>query len=429
VNLLYLAHRFPCPPTKGDKIRAFRQLRHLAGRHRVWCACFVDDPADERHVATLRTMCEQLVAVRLNRQQALVRGLTGLLRGRSVTESFYHHPQMEAAIQRWSSEVKFDAVLAFSSSMAPYALNVPAKRRVLDLCDLDSGKWADYALRTWTPVRFLYALESSRLAAREKQWMAAFDASVVISDAEAAQVVEPELCARLVTISNGMDLPPMQTNVGRDNAVPIVGFVGVMNYFPNVDAVRWFVKHCWPLVRARFPEAVFRIVGRSPTRAVRRLARCPGVDVAGEVADVTAEVRRFDVSVAPLRIARGLQNKVLEAMAAAKPVVLSDKAAQGIAARPGSEFLVADTASAMADAIVSLLADAERRRQIGEAARRFVSVHHRWDVQLQRLEMLLFGILPHRTLRKEDVLSTRQMPSKRVAVQTALPRSHARRAE
>ncbi len=406
MNILYLAHRIPYPPNKGDKLRAFRHIEHLSRRHCVWCACFVDTPADRQFIEPLARCCHDLVAIPIGRVPSVLRGLAGLLAGGTMTESFYRHDAMTDALRVWSERVTFDVVVAFSSSMAQYALRVPAQRRVLDLCDCDSQKWLDYAAASHRPARWLYEAEGHRLAVKERTWLEAFDATLLITEAEAASMRATAPSRNPHVLTNGVALPDVGiTSVynraacfslrdrsrGLKPAARVVGFVGVMNYRPNVDAVCWFVDQCWPDVRRAYPDAVFRIVGRSPVRRVRRLSRVSGVEIVGGVKDVGDEVRRFDVSVAPLRIARGLQNKVLEAMAAAKPAVLTTKAAMGINARDGEDYLIADTPDRIAGAVVRLLSDPTERDRVGSNARRFVATDHRWDDVLREFELIVVG--------------------------------------
>ena len=405
MNILYLAHRIPYPPNKGDKLRAFRQIEHLSRRHRVWCACFVDRRSDMQFIKPLRAYCEDLAAIRFTRSLAVTRGLAGLLTGQTLTESMYRDPAMTSAVRLWADSVRFDVAVAFSSAMARYAFEVPAARRVLDLCDLDSRKWLDYAASSNGLLRALYRVEGQRLGARERAWIETFDATILITEAEAAPVRRFAPAGRLHIVGNGVDIVPQSTIDNRQSTIdhPIVGFVGTMSYRPNVDAVCWFVAKCWPKIRAAFPTAVFRIVGRSPPRAVRRLAKVPGVHVVGEVEDMGEQVGRFDISVAPMPIARGLQNKVLEAMAAAKPVVLSGRAAIGLTAKHEQEYLVAETAQEFVAAVTRLLGDPGERDRLGRNARRFVAANHCWAGELQKFELIVAGVLG-RTARVRDSL-------------------------
>jgi sugar transferase (PEP-CTERM/EpsH1 system associated) len=415
MNLLYLAHRIPYPPNKGDKIRAFRQLEWLSRRHRVWCACFLDDPADVPAVAALRRICHECAVVPLSRSAAALRAAAALPAGKTMTTAYYRHGSMQRILDRWCHEVSFDAVLAFSSSMAPYALGVPAPRRVLDLCDVDSQKWRDYAEQSRGPTRWLYRTEGRRLRRDERAWCALFDAVTLITDAEARTLDEHARASTVHVVGNGVDLPedsmhptvrarthqPNESQRVVQQEVPVVGFVGVMNYRPNQDAVTWFCREVWPRIRAAFPKSVFRIVGRHPTRRVRELHGRAGVHVVGEVPNIGEEIRRFDVSVAPLRIARGIQNKVLEAMAHAKPVILSPSAAKGINAMDGVHFFTESSAELFARRAIHLLADPTERQRIGSAARAYVAAHHQWDAELTKLEHIVTGRRPlHR--RKPD---------------------------
>jgi sugar transferase (PEP-CTERM/EpsH1 system associated) len=396
MNVLYLVHRLPYPPNKGDKLRSFHELSYLRRRHQVWCGCFVDDPADLLHVDAVRAMCADAAAIRLFKAVSTPRGLWNLARGGTFTEGYYQHLQMVRTLHRWNSQVAFDAVLVFSSGMAPYAQCVNAPRKVLDFCDLDSRKWTAYARRASGARARLYDIEGRRLATRELQWLNEFDAAAVITDAEAADLGVSALRQRVFTISNGVTIPELPESQWIP-PTPVAGFVGCMDYPPNIDAVVWFVREIWPLIRRRVPDASFEIVGRHPTRAVRALADAPGVHVVGEVDDVFSFVRRFRVSVSPIRIARGLQNKVLEAMAAARPVVLTSAAATGLSAKDGVHYLIADAASAFAEQVVSLLADPDRCFRLGAAARRFVAANHCWEREMSRLESLLFAPAPSST--------------------------------
>lgn len=465
MRILYLAHRLPFPPNKGDKLRSFRHLRQLAKNHQVWCACFVDRPQDLDYVAPLRTYCEDVIAIPLSRTPSLIRGAWSLATGHTVTEGVYANRAMRRALNDLVHAIRLDLVVAYSSAMAPYALRVPAGRRVIDLCDLDSRKWRAYSAHARFPLRRLYAIEANRLAHIERRCLDEFDAVSVITSAEARALCGDRSAAHVHVITNGVD-PPRAARSPDALSRPgrVVGFLGVMNYRPNVDAVRWFVQACWPAIRREVPDAVFRIVGRWPCRAVRRLARVPGVVVVGEVQDVTPELERFDVSVAPLRIACGLQNKVLEAMASAVPVVLSAESATCVGGTPGETFVqpgeaflqageaflqagdgsrqacgaflqpddaplqeaetiapagepslqIADAvlkpgeplcqssnADAFASAVTRLLHDPVERRRIGENGRDFVTARHRWDDALRAFELFATGAVVRTTDRTD----------------------------
>jgi sugar transferase (PEP-CTERM/EpsH1 system associated) len=389
MNLLFLAHRIPYPPDKGCKIRAHHWIAHLAKQHHVWCAFFVDDPSDLPHIKPLSEMCAGVLPVRLNRNAGLIRGALSLATGRSVTEGFLQSTEMTRGLNRLCIKTEFDAALAYSSGMVPYLLNdVQSPRKVADYCDLDGMKWLAYADRAAWPMAELYKREGSRVLALERMWVHQLDEVVVIARQEANDL-KCDDPTRIHVIPNGCTPPEVHTPASK--AKPIVTFFGMMDYKPNVDAVTWFAREVWPMVFNARPDAVFQIAGRRPTKQVQSLHKLPGVRVAGEVKNRVDLLSRTAVSVAPLRIARGIQNKVLEAMAAKRPVVLTSMAANGIDAVPGQHYDIADDGMAMADRVLDYLNNHRLRDQLGQRAARFVSQHFNWNHEANRLEQILLG--------------------------------------
>ncbi len=398
MKILMIAPRLPYPPDKGEKIRTFNELRYLARRHELWCACLTDDAADVQHVEALRQLCRDVAVFPLRRAPAMLRALLGLAAGGTFTEGYFRSGRLAATIARWSAQVGFDAVLAFSSSVARYGLDLPARRRVLDLCDVDSAKWASYAGRSTAPMRWVFATEARRLVRREWALALAYDATTVISPREVERfelagetagtcdqgATRPEL----TVVRNGIDLEAFAPDA-EPATEPIVGFVGTMDYRPNVEAVCWFVESVWPAVHRDCPDARFLIVGRSPHPRVQALTRRPGVEATGAVPEIAEYLRRMQVCVAPLQMVHGVQNKVLEGMACAKPVVVTPEVAETVEAEVGRELLVAKEPEQWAEEISALLADADRRGEVGLAARKRVEASYRWDDQLEGLEGLL----------------------------------------
>jgi polysaccharide biosynthesis protein PslH len=416
MKLLVLIHRLPCPPDRGAKLRAAIELRFLASRHEVWCAGFLDAEGREgrrragESLAEWRKQCRAVAAVPLRRPVAATRAIHRLLTGSTATEGYFGSAQLERQVLRWAREVDFDAVLAFSSSMAPLALRVPARRHVLDLVDLDSRKWTESADGARWPMRWVYRTEGQRLARREQDWIGAFDASILVNDREAAlfsgETAGPSAFASKLHVIETGAWPDGDTNARQRPGIAPgdglsheanVGFLGAMDYAPNVDGVRWFARSVFPLVRARQPEAAFWIIGRSPTRAVRELHDGCHIHVTGTVPSIDPYLSRMRVSVAPLRLARGVQTKVLVAMAAGIPCVVTPQVAEGIGARSGYQILVASSPDQFARAVRSLLSDREMAVRLGEAGRRFVHRRYDPDAGMTRLELLLSGYQPAAT--------------------------------
>lgn len=394
-EILFLAHRLPYPPNKGDKIRSFHILRHLAQRYRVHLGTFVDAPEDEQHVPMLRGLCGgQVCAARLRPRWALLRSLGGLLDGRPLTEAYYRDKRVAGWVSTLLRERPVRRAVVFSSSMAQYLSGAAQLRRVLDLVDVDSEKWRQYALvRRW-PAAALYRREAARLLVAERRAAGEFSATLLVSEQEAQlfRALAPEVASRVRAMSNGVDTDhfdpaiaypdPYQGSGGR-----CMVFTGAMDYWPNVDAVCWFADAVLPRVLQCLPEARFFIVGRDPARAVRQLARHPGVIVTGGVADVRPYLAHAGVAVAPLRLARGIQNKVLEAMAMARPVIASPQALEGLSVRVPEDVRVATDPQQFSQQVVDLLTSGAAAA--GQAARRAVVRDYAWDSCLQVLDRLL----------------------------------------
>jgi len=392
-RILFLAHRIPFPPDRGDKIRSWHVLRTLAEFATVDLACFADDETDAAHLPALRealagALGEAKVVVRsAGRARAALRAVAS---GRPMSLTLFD----SAGLSRFAASrlEQVDAVYVFSGQMAQFVPADAAARFVMDFVDVDSEKFAAYAQEARGPLRSAYAREARRLAAFERAVAARADASLFVSEAEAALFCARTGAEGVQALANGIDsaffdpaadfpaLPPAAERGQR----PLLLFTGQMDYRPNVDAVVWFARAVLPLV----PGARFAIAGRNPAPEVQALAG-PHVTVTGAVADMRSWLAAADVVVAPLRIARGIQNKVLEAMSMARPVVATPAAFEGIEAEPGRHLLVAEGEVAMAEAVTGLLNDPGRARVIGAAAREHVVTHYRWEAALAGLRDLL----------------------------------------
>ena len=390
-KLLYLVHRLPYPPNKGDKLRSYHLLKHLAARHSVYLGTFVDDPDDAQHVPLVRGLCAGLCAVPLVPRVAKLRSLAGLLRGEPLTLGYYHSSRLQQWVAQVVAEHAIDAVLVFSSSMAPYALAHPGLPMLADLVDVDSAKWAEYAVRHRWPLSWLYRREGERLLAYERTVVARARRAFLVTDKEVALFTQlaPDSQGQVLALGNGVDAEFFQPAAGR--ASPFAAgeqalvFTGAMDYWPNVDAVCWFVAQVLPSLRQRWPGLRLHIVGRCPTPAVLALAG-EAVQVSGTVPDVRPWLQHAAVVVAPLRLARGVQNKVLEAMAMGRPVVAAAHCVEAIAATPGTDILAAHDAQSYVEHISALLADRARAGAIGQAGRASVLAHFSWPARLAGID-------------------------------------------
>lgn len=388
-GLLFLAHRIPFPPNKGDKIRSFNLLRHLSTRYAIHLGAFVDDPDDWQYRDALAPYCASIKLLPLHPRRTKLASLVGLLTGEALTLPYYRNRELA----RWADALAASGAvtrgLAFSSAMAQF---MPAglARRVLDMVDVDSDKWTQYAPTQRWPLSWLYAREGRKLAAWEARVAQDFDATLLVSNAEAALLQQraPAAQLKIGAFENGVDADYFSPARDYPNPYPPdvqgVVFTGAMDYWPNVDAVSWFAERIFPAVRAAVPGVQFTIVGSHPTEAVLELARQPGVVVTGSVPDVRPWLAHAACAVAPLRIARGVQNKVLEAMAMARPVVASAQAAEGIRAEAGRDFTLALGEAEFARAVVAQLQSVSS----AAPARDCILAHYNWARNLGTIDPL-----------------------------------------
>ena len=390
-NLLYLVHRLPYPPNKGDKVRSYHLLKHLAARHRVFLGTFIDDPQDEVHVDTVSRYCADLHIARLSPRIARLLSLRGLLGREALTLPYYRNAGLQAWVERTLHQQPIDAAVIFSSVMASYVRGRPDLRKLVDFVDVDSAKWTQYAANHRWPMSWLYRREGERLLAFERAVAMEAERSFFVTDNETDlfRRLAPECDGRLEAMCNGVDADyfspahALPSPYG-ENELPLV-FTGAMDYWPNIDAVSWFAAEMLPQLLLNWPRLRFYIVGRSPTPAVQALASAQIV-VTGTVPDVRPYLQHAAVVVAPLRLARGIQNKVLEAMAMGLPVVASQECAAAVDAVAGRDFLTAGSVPEYVSQVEALLRAPERAAAMGIAARQQVVARYGWDAHLSSID-------------------------------------------
>ena len=390
-NLLYLVHRLPFPPNKGDKVRSYHLLRHLVHQHRVHLGTFIDDPDDEQHVDTVRAWCAGFHAARLAPRRARVASLAALATGEALTLRYYRDAGLAAWVDRTLAVERIDAVVVFSSSMVQYAEKRPDLPLLVDFVDVDSAKWSEYAGRHPWPLSWLYRREGERLLAYERSAAARATRSFFVTDKETQlfRSLAPESAHSIEPLCNGVDAEFFAPDAQRASPYPAgewpLVFTGAMDYWPNIDAVIWFAREVLPALKRDWPQLRFHIVGRSPPPAVQALAS-ESVNVTGTVPDVRPYLQYAKLVVAPLRLARGVQNKVLEAMAMARPVVCAQTCLEAIDAEPGRELVGAAEVLDFQREVAALLQAPVRAEAIGRAARERVLKSYSWQVHLAGLD-------------------------------------------
>ncbi|WP_197171205.1 glycosyltransferase [Novipirellula aureliae] len=434
-RLLFLTHRFVYPPNRGDRIRSYNLLRVLSENHRVTLACTNDEEVSKNDHEHVQEFCESVIIAPLNRIIRLAGAAAAVARGRSLTEGMFHSRSLSKSIAQQQRSNPFDAVLVFCSSMFPY-VDTPLfsdTRMIVDLVDVDSAKWSQMGQESTWSKRPIYRFEANRVRKLEQRIADRADAVALVSEKEADLFRNSiRTDTPIIGISNGVDTdfffplarqagnkrslkgeqrslkyeaPPNSQHLAPHSQLPTLSliFTGVLDYKPNVEGIDWFCRQILPTLNASprlshsptpslLPPPLpisLTIVGRRPNAKVRDLAKLPGVNLVGEVPDVRPYLHGADIAISPLKLARGIQNKVLEAMASGLPVIATTQSAEGIDAQPGEELIIADTPEQWVHAIRELGHLRSQRKVIGRQARDYVVSQFSWQARLRHFDTLL----------------------------------------
>jgi sugar transferase (PEP-CTERM/EpsH1 system associated) len=399
MNILFICHRIPFPPNKGDKIRSFNELKYLAEKHNISLAFLVDNKNDIRFIDELEKYCKTIDYDVINPKWQKVKSLPYLLSKKPLTVPYFYSKKLQNAIDRRLSETDFDVIFVFSSPMAEYVLQSRVKMRkrmrlIMDFVDVDSDKWRMYSEHSIFPKYLLYKREWKCLMNYEKKVGNLFDASIFVSDAEVRLFKSFAPDVHSVAIPNGVDLDYFSALPSGDdttNSRYNILFTGAMGYFPNEDGVLYFYRKIWPLVKQKVPYAKFYIVGADPSKRLESIVRNDtDIIVTGLVKDIRRYMQIADVFVAPLRIARGVQNKVLEAMASRLPVVATPQVVQGICCNGSGYLYVEDSIDAFAERTIELAGkkldhDALMKRED------YLKERYSWEHNMALLENVITG--------------------------------------
>lgn len=397
-EILFLVHRIPFPPDRGDKIRSYHMLHALREIGAVHVGCFADDARDISFAGDMAALTASQCVLMRERSRA-VAGVNGLLRHQPMLVAMYESARMHKWVAETLATRPIRAIVAYSAQMAHFVpCDLPENVRfIMDFVDFDSAKYAAYGAGQGGIMGWVNRREGRVLMEFERETARRADVSLFVSDAEAdmfrkaAHVERADICA----LDNGVDLdffnPAAAFEAIEKPGAPLIVFTGQMDYRPNIEAVASFARDAFPAIQAAHEGAIFATVGRNPTPDVLALADLPGVIVTGGVPDVRGWLAAADVVVAPLRIARGIQNKVLEAMAMGRPVVASPQAAEGIDAADSVHLVIASDPGEEAEAVLRLIAEPVRAIKLGMAARQRVEQRYAWAATLSSLRDIVFG--------------------------------------
>jgi sugar transferase (PEP-CTERM/EpsH1 system associated) len=388
MKILFLCHRFPYPPECGARIRPFNMIRWLSAEHQVTVASIARSPQELTKGQGIGQFCQRYEIELISPIRAWLQALGWALSSKPSSLGYFYVRRFHQKIQSLLKNEQFDLIWVHCSSAAQYVSGFAGCHRVMDFTDMDSEKWFQYARRRTFPVSLIYLLEGMKLRRYEKKLAVAFNECVVISPGERKTLDSYRLKVPVTVVPNGVDLD-FFTNTQKEYDPRSLTFLGRMDYYPNIDAVAYFSQDILPLIQKEIPDVQFTIVGSNPVGRVKKLAKLSAVRVTGAVPDVRPYLQKAAVSVVPLRIANGIQNKVLESMAMKVPVVASSCAFQGVNASEGQDLLVDDSTEGFANKVISLLKNPSLRQQMAEAGRKRIESCHSWQACLRILDNLL----------------------------------------
>ncbi|MBN8282081.1 TIGR03087 family PEP-CTERM/XrtA system glycosyltransferase [Zoogloea sp.] len=390
MNILYVCHRFPYPPKRGGKIRPFNMVRHLSSNgHQVTVCSLARSEAEAEEGRGIAPHCAGFEMGMVSNPVQVLRMVARLPSLTPSSMGFFYCPDLQRKVNQLLSSRKWDLIFVHCSSVAQYVAHVRDVPKILDYGDMDSQKWLEYANYKPWPLSWGYRLEGLKMLAAEKRLARSFDMGTATTRAEWETLESYSTGLVSDWFPNGVDAeffcPDETVSYDRDT----ISFIGRMDYYPNQECMFRFCRDVWPRLKAVRPSLKLLIVGADPSPAVWKLAELDGVTVTGSVPDVRPHVRASALMVAPLNIARGTQNKILEAMAMGVPVVTSRVAAGGVDAESEKHFLVAETPDDYARQVLRVCSDDDERRRLADAGRARMLSNHAWPRSMDRLDKII----------------------------------------
>ncbi len=389
MNILYLCHRFPFPPKRGGKIRPFNMIRHLSAQgHRVTVCSLVRSEAEAAEGRDIAPHCAAFEMGRVTEPLQMARMVLRLPLATPSSMGYFYSPELAAKVRGLLASQTWDLIFVHCSSVAQYVSHVTGIPKILDFGDMDSQKWLEYAHYKPWPLSWGYTLEGSKMLWAEKRLARQFNLCTATTRAERDTLDSYGTGAVTDWFPNGVDASFFSPG-DAPYEPETISFIGRMDYYPNQECMQRFCDQVWPLLRVRRPALKLLIVGADPSPEMKKLGDRPGVTVTGSVHDVRPFVRRTALMVAPLAIARGTQNKILEAMAMGVPVVTSSIAAGGVDALAPEHLLVADNAAEITQAILRIVENPAERARLALAGRDRMLSHHAWPKSMARLDAII----------------------------------------
>ena len=383
-RILFLSHRVPYPPNKGDKIRSFNEIRYLSRKHEIHLLAFCDNPEEMQYREVLKELCKTVELIPLSRWRQCLHAGFAMLRGRPWSLGYFSSSRMQRAVTGALGNRSFDLIFVYCSSMAPYALEARIPR-ILDFVDSDSLKWKQYSESRPAPLNWLFGYEARKLSRFELNMVDAFDHTFFVSRLEVEGRLTKDLESKVSFMQNGIDLEFFTPPSTKSEALA-VAFTGAMDYYPNIDAALFFAHDIFPRIRSVYSNASFLIIGSNPGAEIQKLASVPGITVTGTVKDIRPYLAQCRAAVVPLRIAQGIQNKILEALASGLPVITTPVAAGALVSADALPITVASSPDEFARAALECLGKAPLPSAAVQACRKHLRLYYDWETNLSALD-------------------------------------------
>ena len=388
MNILYICHRFPFPPKRGGKIRPFNMISHLSKQHKVTVASLVRSQDEANEGKGLADYCAKYIMQPISGIPANLSMILRLPSTRPSSFGYFYSSELKKAINREIKETAYDLIFVHCSSMAPYVEDITEIPKIIDFGDMDSQKWLMYAKIKRLPLSLGYLLEGTKLENEEKRLALKFDFCTCTTKAELKTLLNYKLDIETDWFPNGVDTDYFKPN-SEEYKKDLISFVGRMDYYPNQEAIIRFCNQVLPILRQNKPEIKLVIVGANPSKSIRSLGKLSGVKITGSVPEVRPYLWESCVNIAPLNIARGTQNKILESLALGVPVICSELAAQGVDVIPGEHLITASSPNEYANAILSIMDSKEKRQTLAKAGRNRVLTNHSWSSSMKKLDGII----------------------------------------
>jgi len=402
LKVLILSHRVPYPPNKGEKLRTYHQIKHFINSGHNVCVCTPVDSEDDLNNVVLLEKTLNISVIYAKPVNHALRLIKGLLFFKPLSVSNFYCTGLQKRLDYTIKNEHYDAILCTSSSMAEYifkSTTLPSYRAknkltlIMDFMDLDSDKWRQYSCSSRWPMSWVYKRENRFLSNYELQIQQAFDHCFFISQNEVDlfhKLTDPTDNVRV--LGNGIDTEEFYpANTPPNNTDPVFIFTGVMDYKPNIEAVHWFVDNAWELITSKYPHSRFIIAGMNPVDSIVSLCDIAGIEITGFVEDMLPYYHTADYFVAPFTIARGVQNKILQAFACGLPVITTSMGAEGISCTNGKDVMIAQTGNEFLEAIVKLQENSSFKYQITSSALHLIKDVYSWEGQLKPLDTVLYN--------------------------------------